>query len=201
MHEINFKTLVLDWQRSYDAFMLNVSNLSKVQGGESLYSNVNFQINPGEKVGLVGPNGTGKTTLFRIIIGETKSDTGQVSFPEKMRLGYFSQNVGELKGKSALEVVMGGDEKIGKLQAKLSEFEAKLCDPEIDPDEMNKILEQMGDVQTEFEKRGGYDLQPRAEEVLTGLGIMPADHHKDLRRVLRRLENENCSGQSASDQA
>jgi ATP-binding cassette subfamily F protein 3 len=160
--------------------MLNVSNLSKVQGGESLYSNVNFQINPGEKVGLVGPNGTGKTTLFRIIIGETKSDTGQVSFPEKMRLGYFSQNVGELKGKSALEVVMGGDEKIGKLQAKLSEFEAKLCDPEIDPDEMNKILEQMGDVQTEFEKRGGYDLQPRAEEVLTGLGIMPADHHKDL---------------------
>ena len=156
--------------------MLNVSNLTKNQGGELLYSNVNFQIYPGEKVGLVGPNGTGKTTLFRMIIGEDQTYDGQISFPEKMRLAYFSQNVGELKGASALDIVLSGDEKIKGLQEKLTEYEQKLCDPDLDPDEMNKILMKMGDVQTEFEKRGGYDLESRAEEVLTGLGIAPSDH-------------------------
>lgn len=160
--------------------MLNISNLSKLQGGEVLYSDVNLQIYPGEKVGLVGPNGTGKTTLFRMIIGEDKTYDGQISFPDKLRLAYFSQSVGEMKGKSALEVVLSGDEKVKDLQSKLTEFENKLCDPDLDPDEMNSILEKMGDVQTEFEKRGGYDLESRAEEVLTGLGIHPDEHRKDI---------------------
>lgn len=158
--------------------MLNISNLSKIQGGETLYTNVNFQVYPGEKVGLVGPNGAGKTTLFRMITGEEQPNEGQISFPEKLRMAYFSQNVGEMKGMSALQVVLSGDEDIKKLQEQLSVFEQKLCDPDLDPDEMNKVLEQMGEVQTEFEKRGGYDLETRAEEVLTGLGILPSDHHK-----------------------
>lgn len=158
--------------------MLNISGLSKNQGGETLYSEVNFQINPGEKVGLVGPNGAGKTTLFRMIIGEEKPDTGQISFPSKMRLGYFSQQVGEMKGVSALNLVLSGDTEVKELQEKLEAYQAELCDPDIDPGRMSKVLEEMGDVQTEFESRGGYDLETRAEEVLTGLGISPNDHHK-----------------------
>ncbi len=160
--------------------MLNVSNISKIQGGEVLYSKVNFQIYPGEKVGLVGPNGTGKTTLFRMIIGEDKNYEGQISFSDKLRMAYFSQNVGEMKGMTALEVVLSGDEKVKVLQEKLSEYEVKLCDPDLDPDEMNDVLMKMGDVQTEFEKRGGYDLESRAEEVLTGLGIHPDEHRKNI---------------------
>lgn len=160
--------------------MLSVSQLNKNQGGELLYANVNFQIYPGEKVGLVGPNGTGKTTLFRMIIGEDQSYEGQISFPEKLRMSYFSQNVGEMKGDTALSVVMSGDEEIEKLQKKLTDYEHQLSDPELDPDVMNDILIKMGDVQTEFEKRGGYDLESRAEEILTGLGIEPKDHHKDM---------------------
>lgn len=158
--------------------MLNFSNISKIQGGETLYKNVTFQINPGEKVGLVGPNGSGKTTLFRIIIGEDRPDEGQVSFPDKLRMAYFSQNVGEMKGKTALQEVIEGDEKISHLQKQMTEFETKLCEPMSD-EEMNKVLMDMGEVQTEFEKRGGYDLETRAEEILTGLGIMPAEHHVD----------------------
>ena len=160
--------------------MLNISNISKIQGGETLYSNVNFQINPGEKVGLVGPNGTGKTTLFRMIIGEEKLDSGQVTFPDKFRMAYFSQNVGEMNGETALDAVLNGDENIKVLKEKLRGFEQTLSDPELDPDKMNDVLIKMGDVQTEFEKRGGYDLETRAEEVLTGLGIMPEDHHKNV---------------------
>lgn len=158
--------------------MLSVSNVSKIQGGEILYTNVNFQIYPNEKVGLVGKNGTGKTTLFRLIIGEDRYDDGQISFPERMRMAYFSQSVGEMKGQSALQAVIEGDDKISQLQLKLSEYEHRLTDEDLDADEMNDILEKMGEVQSEFEKRGGYDLESRAQEVLTGLGIHPDEHHK-----------------------
>ncbi|RLA62625.1 MAG: ABC transporter ATP-binding protein [Epsilonproteobacteria bacterium] len=159
--------------------MLNVSNISKIQGGETLFSKASFQINPGEKVGLVGPNGAGKTTLFRLIIGEDRLDEGQISKSESWRIAYFSQNVGEMKGKTALEEVVEADAEITQMKSQLRVFEEKLCDPELDPDEMNKILERMGNVQARFEEVGGYDLENRAEEVLTGLGIYPEDHHKN----------------------
>jgi len=160
--------------------MLNIANISKIVGGETLYSHANFQVNPGEKVGLVGPNGAGKTTLFRMIIGEEQTDQGQISLPAKTRLAYFSQNVGEMQGVSALKAVTEGDAEITTMKKLLTNYEEKLCDPALDPTEMNKILELMGDVQTEYEKVGGYDLESRAEEILTGLGIQPSDHHKDV---------------------
>ncbi len=159
--------------------MLNISNVSKILGGKTLYSNATFQINPGEKVGLVGPNGAGKSTFFRMIIGEESPNSGNISFPEKMRIAYFSQNVGEMAGKTALQEVIEGDPEVGKLQKKLKEYEERMADYEnITEDEMNDLLVKMGDAQTEFEKRGGYDLESRAEEILTGLGIMPEDHKK-----------------------
>lgn len=159
--------------------MLNVSNISKIQGGDTLYSKGTFQINPGEKVGLVGPNGAGKTTLFRMIIGEESPDEGQISIPDGVRMAYFSQKVGEMRGKTALQEVVEGDSKVKKLSDQLKVFEEKLsqCD-QLSDDEMNEVLIQMGDVQTEFEKVGGYDLEARAEEILTGLGILPEDHQK-----------------------
>src|SRR5690606_39684867 len=80
---------------------LSVANVSKTQAGQALFTGATFQINPGEKVGLVGPNGAGKTTLFRMIMGEEKPDEGQISTSEGLRVAYFSQNVGEMAGKSA----------------------------------------------------------------------------------------------------
>ncbi len=159
--------------------MINVSNLTKTIGGEPLYSNITFQINPGEKMGLVGPNGAGKTTLFRILIGEESYDSGQISFQEKLRVSYFSQNVGEMKGRTALEEVIEGDAKVRELKNRLKEYEQKLENSEsLSDDEMNDILIKMGDDQTDFEKMGGYDLETRAQEILTGLGIYPEDHGK-----------------------
>jgi ATP-binding cassette subfamily F protein 3 len=158
--------------------MLNISNISKIQGGETLYSKATFQINPGEKVGLVGPNGAGKTTLFRLIIGEDRPDEGQISLSDAVRMAYFSQKVGEMKGKSAIQEVVEGDEKVKVLGDKLKEYELKLADCEnLSDEEMNQILIDMGEVQTDFEKVGGYDLETRAEEILTGLGIGPDRYH------------------------
>lgn len=160
--------------------ILGGSGLTKIQGGETLYQDASFQINAGEKVGLVGPNGAGKTTLFRMIIGEERTDAGQISKVEKIRLSYFSQNVGEMAGKTALQEVLEGDSELVRLTRELKELEEKICDPDLDPDEMEKLLVRMGDVQTDFEKRGGYELEFRAEEILTGLGIAPEFHHKHV---------------------
>ncbi|MCP4915155.1 MAG: ABC-F family ATP-binding cassette domain-containing protein [Oligoflexia bacterium] len=160
--------------------MIQVSNVTKLVNGVPLYSEASFQINEGEKVGMVGPNGIGKTTFFNMIVGEDRPDEGQISVGSNIRVSYFSQNVGEMSGMSALQAVIDGNEKVAQLSAKLKTFEEKLCDPDLDPDEMNKILEQMGDAQTEFEKLGGYEIETNAQEILTGLGIKPEDHIKDV---------------------
>jgi ATP-binding cassette subfamily F protein 3 len=160
--------------------MINISNVTKYMGGVPLYQNANFQINPGEKVGLVGANGAGKTTFFNMIVGEYKPDEGQVSTASGIKIAYFSQNVGEMQGKTALEEVVDGKGNIKELNEKLREFEAKLCDPDLDPDEMNKVLEEMGEVQTKFEELGGYEIESQAAEILTGLGIKVEDHQKPV---------------------
>ncbi len=158
--------------------MLQVANISKRHSGQIVLDKVNFSINAGEKVGLVGPNGAGKTTIFRIIAKEEMPDDGQISLVSNTRIAYFSQSVGEMKGQSALMEVISGHERAKFLAGKLKEFEEKLCDANISEDEMNDVLMKMGDVQTEFEKIGGYEIESKAQEILTGLGIEPVDHGK-----------------------
>ncbi len=158
--------------------MIHLSNISKQHGNKILYRNGSFQINAGEKIGLVGPNGAGKTTIFRIITGEEGVDGGTVSKSDRTVIGYFSQNIEEMKGRSALEEVKSAVGNISEMQARMQEYEAKLSDPDLDPDEMMKILEVYGELQGEFERLGGYDLESRAAEILTGLGIGPDDYHR-----------------------
>lgn len=156
--------------------MITVSNLTKSYGGQLLYQGGSFFIGPGEKVGLVGPNGAGKTSLFRLITGEERADSGTVDYPKSIRLSYFSQNVGELKGRSALEEVIHGNERLGFLKEEIAKIE-KLLE---DGDYSEQTLEKLGDYQTEFEKLGGYDIEYQAAEVLTGLGIDPSEHQKPV---------------------
>src|SRR5512133_1579182 len=160
--------------------MINVSNITKLMSGTPLYTNASFQIYEGEKVGLVGPNGAGKTTFFRLIIGEERPDEGAVSIQNNIRIAYFSQNVGEMKGKTALGEVIDGNKRVSELAARLKMYEEKLCDPELDPDAMQDVLDKMGDDQTEYEKIGGFDIENNAQTILTGLGIMPEDHSKPV---------------------
>lgn len=158
--------------------MIHLSNITKQQGNRILYKNGSFQINSGEKIGLVGPNGAGKTTIFRIIMGEEGIDGGTISKSDRTVVGYFSQNIEEMHGRSALEEVKSAVGNITEMQERMKDYEAKLSDPDLDPDEMMKILEIYGELQGEFERLGGYDLESRAAEILTGLGIGPEDFHR-----------------------
>lgn len=152
--------------------MIHLSNITKQHGSQVLFRDAGFQILPGSRNGLVGPNGSGKTTLFRIITGEEEVDSGDISCAKRTTIGYFSQDVGEMAGRSALEEVMAGSAETMRLAEELREMEEAMCEP-MEDDAMSALLERYGVAQEEFEHRGGYDLDTRARTVLTGLGIGP----------------------------
>lgn len=163
--------------------MIALSNISKSYGQKTLFQEASFHVNAGQKVGLVGANGAGKSTLFRILTKEETVDSGHVSIPDKLVIGYFSQEVGEMKGCSALEAVMQGAGPVSELAKELLKLEARLEDSGINPisdDEMEKLLERYGEVQTHYQSRGGYELETNAKENLTGLGIGPDDFHRPV---------------------
>lgn len=163
--------------------MIHLTNISKQYGTRVLYSGASFQIQPGEKIGLVGPNGAGKSTIFRIIIGEEGVDSGNISISEKTVIGYFSQEVGDMKGRSVLDEVKAGAGRVAKIGEEIAKIEKRLQDSETNPmdeDEMTRVLERYGELQIEFESRSGYDLDSRAKEILTGLGIHPEDHGRPV---------------------
>jgi len=150
--------------------MIRIDNISKQNGHQILFIEASAALHKGEKVGLVGPNGAGKTTLFRMIAGQEQPDEGQVSVDRGLTIGYFSQDVGEMSGRSAVAEVMEGAGPVSIVAAELKELEAAMIDPDR-ADEMDEILERYGEVQARFEELDGYALDARAREVLAGLGF------------------------------
>ena len=152
--------------------MIHLSSITKQHGSQVLFRDASFQILPGSRTGLVGPNGAGKTTIFRIITGEEEVDNGEIVCAKKTTIGYFSQDIGDMSGRTALEEVMSGSAETVRLAQELKVMESAMCEP-MEDDEMALLLERYGSAMEEFEHRGGYDLDTRAQTVLTGLGIGP----------------------------
>jgi ATP-binding cassette, subfamily F, member 3 len=159
--------------------MINVSNATKRYGDRILYQGASFLIRGGDKIGLVGSNGSGKSTIFKIIMGLDHLDDGTVNVDPGILVGYFDQNIGEMSGRSALAECMAGAGKVAGIGVELAKMEERMGrfgDEPMDDDEMMKFMEHFGELQTEFQNRGGYDLESRAQAILTGLGIGPATY-------------------------
>ncbi|AZO06355.1 MULTISPECIES: ABC-F family ATP-binding cassette domain-containing protein [unclassified Mesorhizobium] len=150
--------------------MIRLENIGKQNGRQIVFIEASAALQKGEKVGLVGPNGAGKTTLFRMIIGEEQPDEGQVSVDRGVTIGYFSQDVGDMGGMSAVAEVMEGAGPVSAVAAEMRELEHAMGDPER-ADEMDAIIERYGELQHRFEELDGYALDGRAREVLDGLGF------------------------------
>ncbi len=150
--------------------MIRLDNIGKQNGHQILFIEASAALQRGEKVGLVGPNGSGKTTLFRMITGQELPDEGQVAVDRGVTIGYFSQDVGEMSGRSAVSEVMDGAGPVSSVAAELKELEAAMGDPDR-ADEMDAIIERYGEVQARFEELDGYALEGRAREVLAGLSF------------------------------
>jgi ATPase subunit of ABC transporter with duplicated ATPase domains len=150
--------------------MIRLESISKQNGQHLLFVEASAALARGEKVGLVGPNGAGKTTLFRMITGEDPPDEGQVSVDRGVTIGYFSQDVCEMAGRSVIFEVMDGAGPVSIVAAELAELETAMADPD-QAEAMDTIIERYGEAQHRFEALGGYALEGRAREVLAGLNF------------------------------
>src|ERR1700684_3752432 len=150
--------------------MIRLDNISKQNGHRLVFIETSAALQKGEKIGLVGPNGAGKTTLFRMITGQEEPDEGQVLVDRGVSIGFFSQDVGEMAGRSAVAEVMEGAGAVSEVGSELAKLEAAMADPE-QADALDAIIERFGEVQARFEELGGYALDGRAREVLDGLGF------------------------------
>ncbi len=150
--------------------MIRLDAVSKQHGPQILFVDASAAIFRGEKVGLVGPNGTGKSTIFRFIMKEESPDDGQISVDRGMTIGHFSQDVGEMSGRTVVAQTMHGAGEVGDLAVELKDLEHALADP-ARADELERLVDRFGDVQARYDSLGGYALEARAREILAGLGF------------------------------
>ncbi|MCB8875287.1 ABC-F family ATP-binding cassette domain-containing protein [Acidisoma silvae] len=162
--------------------MIRLDNISKQNGQRLIFIEASAALQKGEKIGLVGPNGAGKTTLFRMITREDEPDEGQVLTERGVTIGFFSQDVGEMEGRSAVAEVMNGAGAVSEVAAELAELETAMADPD-QFDKLDEILERFGTVQARFEEMGGYALDSKAREVLHGLGFSQEMMDGDVGRL------------------
>src|SRR5438445_12596678 len=134
--------------------MIRLDNVSKQVGHQILFIEASAALQRGEKIGLVGPNGAGKSTLFRMIAGEDQPDEGQVAADRGISIGYFSQDVGEMSGRSAVAEVMDGAGPVSEVAAELKALETAMADP-ARADDLEEIVARYGEVQHRFEELDG----------------------------------------------
>jgi ATPase subunit of ABC transporter with duplicated ATPase domains len=152
--------------------LIRLDSISKQHGKQILFLEASMSVFKGEKVGLVGPNGSGKSTIFRMIVDEEQPDSGQVAVERGVTVGYFSQDVGEMAGRSVLEETMAGAGEVSDVAHELHALEHAMADPSR-ADELEKLVDRFGHVQVRFDELGGYALESRAREILAGLGFRP----------------------------
>jgi ATPase subunit of ABC transporter with duplicated ATPase domains len=150
--------------------LIRLDSISKQHGRQILFMDASLAVFRGEKVGLVGPNGAGKSTIFRMIMKEEPPDGGQVAIDRGTTIGYFSQDVGEMKGASVVEATLDGAGPVAEAGRRVRQLEGDLADPE-KADQLERLVEEFGEAQARFEELGGYALEARAREVLAGLGF------------------------------
>jgi ATPase subunit of ABC transporter with duplicated ATPase domains len=152
--------------------MIRLDGICKQHGRQILFLDASMSLFRGEKIGLVGPNGAGKSTIFRLITREEQADAGSVVVDRGVSVGYFDQNVGDMRGRSVLEETMAGAGEVADVAHELAALTAAMADPGR-ADELDALVERFGTVQARFDELDGYALEASAREILAGLGFAP----------------------------
>ena len=162
--------------------MIRLDSVSRQHGPQILFLEASMSVFRGEKVGLVGPNGSGKSTIFRMVVGEEQPDSGQVAVERGVTIGYFSQDVGEMRGRTVVEETMAGAGEVSAVAHELHGLEQAMADPER-AGELEALCDRFGVVQARFDELGGYALESRAREILAGLGFHPEQVDDDVGKL------------------
>jgi ATPase subunit of ABC transporter with duplicated ATPase domains len=168
--------------RLYVLRVIRLDSVSRQHGQQILFLEASMSVFRGEKVGLVGPNGSGKSTIFRMIVGEEHPDSGQIAVERNVTIGYFSQDVGEMSGRTVVEETMAGAGEVSVVAHELHGLEQAMADPGR-AGELEKLCDRFGVVQARFDELGGYALESRAREILAGLGFHPEQVDDDVGKL------------------
>lgn len=156
--------------------MISINNLTFEIGSRALYDEANWHIKPGDKVGLIGANGTGKSTLLRLIVGQYTPTSGNISMAKDLKIGYLNQDLLSYHSdKSILHVAMEAFERQNQLHTEIETLLQKL-----ETDYSDDILNKLSDKQMEFEALDGYNIEFRAHEILAGLGFSEDEQKRPL---------------------
>ncbi|TSD66014.1 ABC-F family ATP-binding cassette domain-containing protein [Inquilinus sp. KBS0705] len=156
--------------------MIAINNLTFEIGARALYDEANWHIKPGEKIGLIGANGTGKTTLLKIIVGDYKPTSGTISMAKDLTMGYLNQDLLSYSSdKNIVHVAMEAFHRQNQLHDEIENLLKKL-----ETDYTEDLLHKLSDKQHEFELLDGYNIEYKAHEILAGLGFSEADCQRKL---------------------
>ncbi len=170
--------------------LITTTHIGKYYGGHDVFADLTFRIEAGDHIGLVGPNGEGKTTLLRILAGLEEPTSGQVQRKQGLRIGYLPQHPPDLTGQTLWEMMLDAVADLRRMEAELQALAEAMADGDA------RAADQFAHLQEEFERRGGYEYEARIRTVLGGLGFtpdqysMPAHHlsgGQRTRALLARL--------------
>lgn len=159
--------------------MLNIHNLSVSFQGEYLFEEITFRLNNGDRVGLVGKNGAGKSTMLRIISGEQQYDTGSIAIEKEISIGFLKQDIDFIEGRTVLEESYEAFKEIKKLECQLAHINEQLATrTDYESESYNQLMIDINDVQHQYEVHGGYSYKGETERILQGLGFKREDFDK-----------------------
>lgn len=156
--------------------MLNIHNLSVSFGGTYLFEEVTFRLGAGDRVGLVGKNGAGKSTMLKILAGDFKPDSGQIATEKEVRIGFLRQDIDFEQGRTVLDEAYQAFEEIKRAELKIDEINHQLVTrTDYESASYSELIEQLSDVQHHYEILGGYNYVGDTEKILLGLGFKRED--------------------------
>ena len=159
--------------------MLNIHNLSVSFGGTYLFEEVTFRLGAGDRVGLVGKNGAGKSTMLKILSGEVAPDSGVIATEKEVKIGFLKQDIDFIKGRTVLEEAYQAFEEIKKAEGKIAKINHELATrTDYESEEYSKLIEDLSDVTHHYEILGGYNYVGDTEKILLGLGFKREDFDK-----------------------
>ncbi|MBI5959098.1 MAG: ABC-F type ribosomal protection protein, partial [Chloroflexi bacterium] len=158
-------------------FMLHLTNISKSYGDQQILDQVSLILNDGQRIGLVGANGVGKSTLLKIIVGQIEADRQTVALTAGTRIGYLSQTLGDWGNSTLQDVIDEAQRHLHTLEAQMRSLEQQMSAG----GDLEAIMAAYGEISEQFERGGGYEMEFRIETVLAGLRV---DHLPRERRVM-----------------
>ncbi|WP_047551209.1 ABC-F family ATP-binding cassette domain-containing protein [Psychroserpens sp. Hel_I_66] len=159
--------------------MLNIHNLSISFQGEFLFEDITFKLSPGDRIGLIGKNGAGKSTMLKILSKELEPDSGQIAADKNLSFGFLKQDIDFIFGKTVLEESYEAFKEIKDLESQMEDVNIQLAErTDYESEGYNQLMIDLNDIQHKYEIIGGYSYQGETEKILQGLGFKREDFDK-----------------------